>query len=319
MHGIQDGQTMKHISHANVGNHVTWEGVVEAMHQGHLLPKAEISDQFLKRGHDTLLSRAAWIDGLGIGVKSVSVMAQNTARGLPSIHGAMLVFEDETGQLEAIIDSDLVTAWKTTGDSALGAKLLARTAARSHLIIGAGIVAENLVRAYSAIFPGLETIEIWNRTASKADALAAKLAGEGYPTSAVSDLPSACARADIISTATMSQSPILQGKWITPGTHVDLIGAFKSDMREADDALLQKGRLFVDSFDTTLDHIGELMIPIASGAISKDHVLGDFYDLARDMTGRTSPDDITVFKNGGGAHLDLMTAKYILSVQSSDP
>lgn len=110
----------------------------------------------------------------------------------------------------------------------------------------------------------------------------------------------------------MTHDPILLGDWVRPGTHVDLIGAFKSDMREADDALLKKSRLFVDCRETTLDHIGELMIPLASGAISKTDILGDLYDLASGVPGRVGETDITVFKNGGGAHLDLMTARELL-------
>jgi ornithine cyclodeaminase len=130
--------------------------------------------------------------------------------------------------------------------------------------------------------------------------------------SVAEDLATAAASADIISTATMARMPVLKGEWITPGTHVDLIGAFKADMREADDALISTGALYVDSRDTTLHHIGELMIPLAAGIIAENDVKGDFYDLiASGTTARTSDDEITVFKNGGGAHLDLMTADYI--------
>jgi ornithine cyclodeaminase len=136
----------------------------------------------------------------------------------------------------------------------------------------------------------------------------------GYKVSAVANLPVACAGADIISTATMSKTPVLNGEWITPGTHVDLIGAFKADMREADDSLLQKARLFVDSYDTTLHHIGELMIPLASGVLQQSDVLADYYSLVKGAAGRISAEDITVLKNGGGAHLDLMTAKCILGL-----
>lgn len=304
---------MKYVHHGAVGDRLSWQGVVEAFRAGHTLLKPEISDQFVTRGNDTLLSRAAWIDGLGFGVKSVSVMAENAAKGLPTVQGAMLVFEDQNGVLEAIVDSDLVTEWKTAGDSVFGAKMLARHDAQRYLIVGAGVVAENLVRAYSAMFPRLEQIEIWNRTPSKANALAEKMTARGYPVKAVENLPDACARADIISTATMSKEPVICGDWITAGTHVDLIGAFKADMREADDALMKKARLFVDSYDTTLHHIGELMMPLASGVISEADVLADYRGLVAGGDGRVSQDDITVLKNGGGAHLDLMTAKYILS------
>ena len=98
------------------------------------------------------------------------------------------------------------------------------------------------------------------------------------------------------------------------GTHVDLVGAFRPDMREADDALMRKGRIFVDNYDTTIAHIGELMIPIASGVISSSNVLGDFYELISGHVGRRADGDITIFKNGGGAHLDVMTAALMCEI-----
>ena len=139
---------------------------------------------------------------------------------------------------------------------------------------------------------------------------AEKLANDFVNTQAVSDLENAVSSADIISAATMSTEPLINGKWIKPGQHIDLIGAYRSDMREADDKTLQKSRIFVDSFETTIDHIGELKIPVAQGVINKEDVIADFYDLKE--FSRNSEDEITLFKNGGGAHLDLMTSHYIL-------
>jgi len=259
-----------------------------------------------------LLSRSARIEGMGFGVKSVSVLPNNSSQGLPTVQGGMLVFDDKTGSLMAVIDSALITNWKTAADSVLGARLLAQPKSKNLLIVGAGSVGEQLVRAYSEIFPDMCAIEIWNRTPDRAKKLAATLSDQGYPVKITQDLPTACARANIISVATLTTDPIIKGDWIQSGTHVDLIGAFTKDMREGDDRLMQKARIFVDSFDTTIEHIGELMIPIASGAIKKSDVLADFYGLLSGEPGRTHADDITVFKNGGGAHLDLMTAHCIL-------
>jgi ornithine cyclodeaminase len=303
---------MQLITAKDVAGKLSWQKVIAALEDGHRLPKAQIADQFLGGTDKTLLSRSAWIDGLGFGVKSVSVFAGNTAAGLPSVQGAMLVFEDTTGTLQAVIDSSLITNWKTAADSVLGAKLLARPNSKSLLVIGAGSVAKNLVRAYCAAFAKLVQISIWNRTPRRAAELAANLAKEGYDVTVVNDLATACQAADIITTATMARTPVLRGDWISPGTHVDLIGAFKADMREADDTVLQRSRLFVDSYDTTLEHIGELMIPLASGAITKADILADLYGLMTGATGRQHANEITVFKNGGGAHLDLMVAHYIL-------
>ncbi|MEC7668274.1 MAG: ornithine cyclodeaminase, partial [Pseudomonadota bacterium] len=123
------------------------------------------------------------------------------------------------------------------------------------------------------------------------------------------DLETAVGQADIVCCATMSTQPVLRGEWLRPGQHVDLIGAYRPDMREADDTALQRAHIFVDSFDTTMDHIGELKIPLFEGVITRADVLADYYDLA---SFKRADDDITLFKNGGGAHLDLMTSRYIL-------
>lgn len=305
---------MKIIDQSTIDNRANWHDIVTALIDGHKLPKAQISDQFLTREKDTLLSRSAWVDGLGFGVKSVCVMPENARKNMPSVQGAMLVFEDRHGKLEAIIDSDLVTQFKTAGDSVLGAKLLANNAPENYLIIGAGVVAETLIRAYSEIFPSIKNIYVWNRTAKRAQELAAQMSSKGYRVCAIETLDEACAQADIISTATMSKEPVIFGQWIKPGTHIDLIGAFKADMREADDALMQKARIFVDSYDTTLDHIGELKIPLSSGAIIQSDIIADLYQMVGDTSLRKTSSEITVFKNGGGAHLDLMTAKYLIGI-----
>lgn len=293
------------IEFAEGEKNLDWIGLTDALAAGHHLPKAEISDSFLYRGKDTLLQRQAWIDGLGIGVKSATVFPGNPAQDVPMIHGAVTLFDDAHGRLEALLDFHLVTKWKTAGDSLLAARRLARPDSRKILIVGAGTVGRNLHAAYSAAFPEAR-FTVWNRTPENA----AKMADEIDGLAVATDLETAVGEADIITSATMSTEPTLRGDWLQPGQHVDLIGAYRPDMREADDTALQRARVFVDSFDTTLDHIGELKIPLASGAITRDHVLADYYDLGAFQ--RQSDDEITLFKNGGGAHLDLMTSRYIL-------
>lgn len=296
-----------YITAAEVEPWLDWLALVDALEAGHRGPRAEIGDQFLSRGGDTLLSRAAWIDGQGVAVKSVTVLPDNPAAGRASVNGVLVLFDDRTGLVEAVIDSALVTKWKTAGDSLLGARLLARPDARRLLILGAGSVSRSLTEAYRALFPSLE-IEIWNRTAAAAIRLADEVGATAAP-----DLAAAVARADIICCATMSATPVLHGDWLRPGQHVDLIGAFTATMREADDTALARARIFVDSRATTLDHIGELKIPLAAGVISRDDVLADFYDLVAGAPGRVADSDITLFKNGGGAHLDLMTGRQIVA------
>lgn len=282
-----------------------WIGLTDAMESGHKLPKAEIADAFLYRGKDTLLQRQAWIDGLGIAVKSATVFPGNPAKDVPMIHGAVTLFDDETGILTALIDFHLVTKWKTAGDSLLAARKLARPDSREILIVGAGTVGRNLHSAYKSAFPEAR-FSVWNRTKENAEKMASEIEG----LTVVTDLEDAVGRADIITSATMSTQPVLRGEWLRPGQHVDLIGAYRPDMREANDLALQKSRIFVDSLDTTVGHIGELKIPIEQGAISAQDIVADYYDIGAFQ--RRSDDEITLFKNGGGAHLDLMTSRFIL-------
>ena len=285
--------------------HLDWHALIKALAAGHELPKASIEDSFLYRGDDTVLSRAAWIDGLGQLVKTATIFPGNTAHALPSINGAVTLFSDETGLLEAVIDFHLVTKWKTAGDSVYAASLLARPESNRILIVGAGTVARSLREAYGAVFPDAQ-FTIWNRTPAGAEALAS-----AFPnTEVASDLETAVRGADIITSATMSTDPLLRGDWLQPGQHIDLIGAYRPDMREVDDTCLTRARLFVDSYDTTLDHIGELKIPLAEKTIARSDVVSDYYTPERFK--RLNNDEITLFKNGGGAHLDLMTSRYIL-------
>jgi ornithine cyclodeaminase len=282
-----------------------WEGLVAALEAGHRLPRAGIADILLDRGADTLLSRAAVIDGLGQLVKTATVFPGNARLGRPTVNGAVTLFDDRTGELAALVDFHLVTKWKTAGDSLLAARKLARPDSRRILIVGAGTVARTMVAAYRSAFPAAE-VAFWNRTPAGADAAAA---ATGAAT--VTDLAAAVGQADIIATATMSQSPLIRGDWLSPGTHLDLIGAYRPDMREVDDAALTRARLFVDCRETTVAHIGELADPIARGVIAASDVIADFYDLPSGRFARRSETEITLAKNGGGAHLDLMTAAYI--------
>lgn len=284
-----------------------WIALTDALAAGHKRPKATVEDVFLYRDPDTLLNRSAWIDGMGLAVKCATIFPANKGSGTPMIHGAVNLFSDADGQLEAILDFHLVTKWKTAGDSLLAARRLARPDSKNILIVGAGTVGKSLWQAYGAAFPDA-SFTIWNRSPEGAERFAKDCDGVTVAT----DLEAAVKAADIVTSATMTSEPILKGAWFQPGQHIDLIGAYRPDMREVDNEALQRSRVFVDSYATTMGHIGELKIPLAEGAISDDHVLADYYEL--DMFQRGSDDEITLFKNGGGAHLDLMTSRYILDV-----
>jgi ornithine cyclodeaminase len=283
---------------------LTWAGLCEAIEAGHRLPRAEISDLFLYRGPDVMLDRAAWIDGLGSLVKVATVVPGNAERGLPTINGVVNLFNDQTGVLEALVDFHLVTKWKTAGDSLLSASKLARRDSRNILLVGAGTVARSMVQAYAALFPEAR-FSLWNRS---------PVATFDPRVTVVTDLQAAVGAADVICTATMAKVPLIKGEWLRPGQHLDLIGAYNPLMREVDDAAMTRARVFVDSRATTLHHIGELIEPLKSGAIVESDIQADFYDMAGGAYARLSEDEITIAKNGGGAHLDLMTASYILAM-----
>lgn len=310
---------MRYISFKDADPLLNWAMIADALESGHHLPKAEVGDLLLQSAPNALLNRGAWISGLGMALKSMSVFPDNTRLEppLPSIHGGVLLFEEKTGTLISVIDGILVTKWKTAADSVLGARLLANPNPKTHLMVGAGTVARTIIEAYREIFPSIDRFLIWNRTSSKAEELVNEMSDTISGIEVITSLEEGCKQADIVTTATMVTEPIIKGDWIAPGTHVDLIGAFKPNMREADDDLLMKSRIFVDSRETTIGHIGEIEIPLSKGIIKPEDILGDFYDLCTKSVGRSQPDEITVFKNGGGAHLDLMTSAKIFEVIAS--
>lgn len=281
-----------------------WLDLTDVLAAGHDLPAATVEDVFLYQDNKTLLNRSAWIAGLGVAVKCATVFPDNPARGKPMIGGVVSLFSDDDGRLEAILDFHLVTKWKTAGDSLLAARRLARPDSRSILIVGAGTVGRSLYQAYGAAFSNA-AFTVWNRSPEGAARFAQDLPGVAV----ADDLEAAVRGADIITSATMSTEPLIRGDWLQPGQHLDLIGAYRPDMRETDDVALSRTRVFVDNLHTTADHIGELKIPIAQGSFKRDQINADFYDLAAFK--RRSDTEITLFKNGGGAHLDLMTCRYI--------
>ncbi|MFK7745693.1 MAG: ornithine cyclodeaminase family protein [Roseobacter sp.] len=289
-----------------------WIGLSDALAAGHLLPKAEIADTFLYRDPDTLLNRAAWIDGLGLAVKSATIFPENAAKGASTVNGGVTLYADDTGVLEAIVDFHLVTKWKTAGDSLLAARRLARPDSKNILLVGAGTQARGLHAAYSALFPDAQ-FTVWNRSATNARALVQEIPD----LTIADDLETAIRSADVVTSATMSTDPLIKGEWLQPGQHVDLIGAYRPDMREVDDTALARSSVFVDSLDTTVGHIGEIKIPVESGAFRAQDIVADFY--APENFKRSHDAEITLFKNGGGAHLDLMTSRYILERWRAKP
>ena len=256
----------------------------------------------------TLLLMPAWQPGAYIGVKMVSVFPGNTRRALPAIFGSYLLSSGKTGELLAIIDGGELTARRTAAASALAARHLARPESRKMLMTGAGRLSLNLIAAHSAVLP-LDDIAIWARDIDKAESLAAEARDQGFSARAVADIEAAAREADLISCATLSEAPLIRGDWLKPGAHLDLVGAFKPTMRESDDAAVAKASLFVDTRAGVLAEGGDIVQPIAAGVITPQAIRAELAELVRgSRPGRTSPDEITLFKSVGAALEDLAGA-----------
>jgi alanine dehydrogenase len=308
---------MRHISAAELNAKLEFPPLVEALRElfrrGVDEARAIHLSQPLADGrrNDWLLL-PAWQFGRHMGVKLVSVFADNEAKGMASVQGLYVLFDGSNGLPVAAIDGAAITLWKTAANSALAAGYLARQNARTLLMVGAGALAPYLARAHCAVRP-IAQVLIWNRTIANAERMAAALARPGLTVEIASDLASAVAHADIVSCATMASSPVINGAWLQPGVHVDLVGAYRPEMREADDEAIRRARVFIDAWFTAGEHCGDICQPVAAGLLKREDIT-DTFQLARgERPGRTRDDDITLFKSGGGGHEDLGTAQHILA------
>ncbi|MEM1384073.1 MAG: ornithine cyclodeaminase family protein [Pseudomonadota bacterium] len=252
----------------------------------------------------TLLLMPGWAAEIG-GVKLVNVTPGNGARGLPAVMASYLVFDAATGRHEAILDGAVLTARRTAAVGALGARLLARQDSRHLLVVGAGRVGEELPDAFRAALP-IEEVTVWNPTAKRGEALVERLRNAGWSAHWQPDLATAVAVADVLSCATLAVEPVLQGVWLRPGQHVDLIGSFAPHMREADDACLSRAAVWVDCEGAFVES-GDLAIPMETGALARNDVRGTLYDLAVQRPERAA-EAITLFKAVGNAVSDLAAA-----------
>jgi alanine dehydrogenase len=264
----------------------------------------------------TLLLMPAW-HGAGagggyVGVKIVTVVPGNARRHKATVVGSYLLLSGETGEPVAMIDGRELTLWRTAAASALAAGYLARPDTAHMVMVGAGALAPYLVRAHAEQFP-LDRVTIWNRDLAKAEALAAALDrnvdGRLVRVSATADLDAALAEADLVSAATLSAEPLVRGARLRPGTHVDLVGGFTPDMREADDEAVRRASVFVDTRAGACHEAGDIVQPLRSGVLAEADIRGDLFDLCRGLRpGRTSGSEITLFKSVGTALEDLAAA-----------
>ncbi len=257
----------------------------------------------------TLLLMPAWTRGALLGVKIVQAFPGNSSIGKPAIHGIYMLASAVDGEVLALIDAQELTARRTAAASALAARYLARPSSRRLLILGTGRLARYMAAAHASVRP-IEHVAIWGRSAAKAAAVASDIGRElQVETSVVNRLDHAIGCADIISTVTTSSTPVLPGRYLRAGQHVDLVGSFTVETREADDDVLRQGRIYVDSLESAPRESGDLAIPLSQRVIQTADLQGDLYGLCCGRTlGRGADSEITVFKSVGLASEDLAAA-----------
>ncbi|RCV89512.1 ornithine cyclodeaminase family protein [Billgrantia montanilacus] len=258
-------------------------------------------------GEATMLLMPAWERAGYIGVKMVNVFPQNADHGLPAISGVYFLSEGAHGRPLACLDGSELTRRRTAAASALAARELAREDASSLLVVGTGKLAPMVIEAHAAVRP-ITRVRIWGRNPEKARQLAAVYA-DRFETEAVTDLEAAAREADLISCVTLSTEPLIRGEWLATGTHLDLIGAFRPNMRETDGECLRRGEVFVDTFAGARGEAGDIHQAIDEGAFDFDEIRADLAELLlAKQPGRSSDAAITVFKSVGASLEDLAAA-----------
>jgi ornithine cyclodeaminase len=264
--------------------------------------------------HVTHLSMPSWRIGEFIGHKLVNIGLENTRYGVKTVNGLYLLFDAKTGVPRAMMDAAVLTNRRTAAVSACAADIIARKDANTFLMIGTGGLAREFLKAHSVV-RDYQTMQVWGRDFSKAKALCAELAEEGFAVTPVDDLEGSARDADVISCATTSTSPIIAGAWLKAGSHLDLAGAFKPHMAECDGEAIRRGKLYVDNRVGALNEAGEIVQAIKTGLIDENHVAGDLSGLLNsNVIGRKNDSEITIFKSVGTAISDYATAKLVYSI-----
>lgn len=306
---------MQYIDAQTVHETLDYASLIDALEQAHhgVMPETAnlIADE-PEGGPNKFVTLVGWNQQDIIVVKMVGVFPQNLALTPPqaSVQGLVCVFDARTGTPLLAADGEAMTFRKTAADSALGARLLARRDVETLLVVGAGGLAPHMIEAHCTARPGIKRVLIWNRTHERAKALASSIEGP-VTAQAVENLDEAVCQADIISCVTMAEEPLVKGRLVKPGVHLDLVGAYLPHMRETDDEAMRRGMIFVDTRQG-MEGAGDLARPVRDGVIDWGDVKADFFELCSDVkSGRQSEEEITVCKNVGGAHLDLFTARLL--------
>lgn len=308
---------------ARVHDALPYPALIDALRQAFAMP-AEVPRRHAHDlcGQGTLLLMPAWQAGGYLGVKLVSVMPGNRTRGLPTVHALYVLMDAQSGAPLALLDGEELTLRRTAAVSALASSVLSRADSRTLLLVGCGRLAPEMAVAHCAV-RDIGQVLVWGRDSLKVSDALVRIRAAGLPAAIalepVASLEQACAQADIICCATTSTEPLVHAAWLRPGTHVDLVGGFRPDMREADDALICSARLFVDTLEGALTEAGDLVQPLQAGLLSRDAVLAELSMLMRgEQRGRADADEITLFKSVGSALADLAAAARVWDVTARD-
>lgn len=274
------------------------------MRHHHNFPNPEVAVD------STLLIMPAWEPGKEAGVKIVTISPENGCFGLPSIQGVYVLLDAFQGGVKAILEAKSLTAKRTAATSALASSYLSREDSSSLLMIGTGALSSNLIQAHASVRP-IKNVYVWGRNKEKAEAVCNELSKEDFEINPVGSIKEIIEKVDIISCATLSKTPLVLGEYLKAGQYVDLVGAYKKDMREADDMAIKKASVFVDTLQGGLKESGDIVIPLQNGTLKADAIKADLYGLCSGKNpGRTSEEEITLFKSVGHALEDLMAATY---------
>lgn len=289
---------------SEIKQHFSTNEVLVPMRHHHDFPNPEV------QADSTLLLMPAWNPSKNAGVKIVTVSPENGQFDLPSIQGTYIYFDAIKGSIKAILEAKSLTVKRTAAASALASSYLSRENASSLLMIGTGALSINLIKAHISVRP-IKEVFVWGRSFEKAQAICDQLKEEGFISSAIQTIEEKISEVDIISCATLSKTPLVLGKYLKPGQHIDLVGAYKKDMREADDQTISRATVFVDTFQGGLKESGDIVTPIQNGTLKIEDINADLFQLCSDQkTGRSNPKEITVFKSVGHALEDLAAANY---------
>ena len=289
---------------SEIKHHFSNDEVIVPMRHHHDFPNPNV------KADSTLLLMPAWNPSKNAGVKIVTVSPENGQFDLPSIQGTYIYFDAIKGSIKAILEAKSLTVKRTAAASALASSYLSKENSNSLLMIGTGALSTNLIKAHISVRP-IKEIFVWGRNFDKAKAICKQLKSEKFTISAIESIEEKISNVDIISCATLSKTPLILGKHLKKGQHIDLVGAYKKDMREANDETISRASVFVDTFQGGLKESGDIVIPLENGTLTKEEIKADLFELCSNKkTGRKSEEEITVFKSVGQALEDLAAANY---------